>query len=147
MRNLQKYFQLPGGWLSRQRRFVHAVDDVSFAVQRGDALGLVGESGCGKTTLGRLVLRLLDPTAGEIVFDGQPIANLSKAALRPLRPKMQVVFQNPLQSLSPRLRVFDIVAEPLRTHGRVAPVMLRARRRRTAGAGWAGRPASGPLPA
>ena len=127
VRNLQKYFQLPGGWLTRQHRYVHAVEDVSFVVPRGDALGLVGESGCGKTTLGRLILRLLDPTAGEIVFDGQPIANLSKAALRPLRPKMQVVFQNPLQSLSPRMRVFDVVAEPLRTHGIVTGSALRRR--------------------
>ena len=127
VRNVQKHFQLPGGWLTRQRRFVHAVDDVSFVVQRGEALGLVGESGCGKTTLGRLVLRLLDPTAGEIIFDGQPIGAISKAELRPLRPRMQVVFQNPLQSLSPRLRVFDIVAEPLRTHGRLAPGELRTR--------------------
>ena len=127
VRNLQKHFPLPGGWFSRQRRVVHAVDEVSFAVQRGEALGLVGESGCGKTTLGRLVLRLLDPTAGEILFDGQPIARLSKAALRPLRPRMQVVFQNPLQSLSPRLRIYDIVAEPLRTHGRATGDDLRGR--------------------
>ncbi len=125
VRNLRKHFPLPGGWLTRQRRVVHAVDDVSFVVQRGEALGLVGESGCGKTTLGRLILRLAEPTAGEIFFAGQPIAGLSKAALRPLRPKLQVVFQNPLQSLSPRLRVFDIVAEPLRTHGAVAAGALR----------------------
>jgi len=127
VRNLQKHFPLPGGWFTRERRYVHAVDNVSFVVQRGEALGLVGESGCGKTTLGRLILRLAEPTAGEILFDGQPIAGLNKAALRPLRPKMQVVFQNPLQSLSPRLRVFDIVAEPLRTHGLAAGGALRER--------------------
>ncbi len=116
VKNLTKHFKLPGGWLTRQRRYVQAVDDVSFAVEQGEVLGLVGESGCGKTTLSRLILHLLEPTSGDVVFDKRRLSTLSSAEMRRLRRQMQLVFQIPYASLNPRMKVADIVAEPLRTH-------------------------------
>ena len=106
--DLKKHFPLKG------RSVVRAVDGVSLTVHRGETLSLVGESGCGKSTVGRLVLRLTEPTAGQVVLDGQRIDGLSAAALRPLRRRMQVVFQDPFSSLNPRMRVRDILAEPIR---------------------------------
>jgi len=120
VRDLVKHFQLSGGWLTRKRTYVHAVDGVSFDVQRGEVLGIVGESGCGKTTLGRLLLRLIEPTAGSVLFDGRDLTELSGGELRSLRRRMQLVFQAPMASLSPRLKVLDIIGEPLRTHGVVS---------------------------
>lgn len=120
--SLVKHFRLPGGWLrtalglSGGARILHAVDDVSLQIYPGEVLGVVGESGCGKTTLGRCILRLVEPTSGQILFDGQDLAALQGDALRHLRQEMQIVFQNPLSSLSPRFKVFDVVAEPLVTH-------------------------------
>jgi oligopeptide/dipeptide ABC transporter ATP-binding protein len=110
LRGLTKHFRV-------KRGVVHALDDVDLAIVEGETLGLVGESGCGKTTLGRLVMRLLEPTAGEIVFDGRQIGHLGARALRPLRREMQIVFQDPYASLNPRKRVETIVSDPLRIHG------------------------------
>jgi peptide/nickel transport system ATP-binding protein len=98
---------------------VRAVDDITFEIRRGETLGLVGESGCGKSTVGRALLRLYKPTAGRIVFDGQDITNLGESEMRPLRRRMQIVFQDPFASLNPRHSVARIVGEPLKVHGLV----------------------------
>ena len=113
--NLRKYFTRGG--LAGSRRVVKAVDGVSFTLARGETLALVGESGSGKTTTGRLVLRLLDPDAGRIVFDGTDITSLSQRQLRPLRRRMQMIYQDPYWSLNPRKPVGEAVAEPLVVHG------------------------------
>ena len=111
---LTKHYAVRGGVLGRARGEVHAVDDVSFAIAEGETLGLVGESGCGKTTLGKAVLRLIEPTAGTILWRGQRIDRLKGGAMRPYRRELQAVFQDPYASLNPRMRAADIVAEPIR---------------------------------
>jgi len=116
--DLKKHFPVSGGFLKTAK--VYAVDGVSFAVDRGETLSLVGESGCGKSTVGRAILRLFDVTAGQVVLDGQRIDDLSLGALRSVRRRMQVVFQDPFSSLNPRMRVKDIVAEPIRNFGLAA---------------------------
>ncbi|QSQ14713.1 ABC transporter ATP-binding protein [Myxococcus landrumensis] len=116
-RNVAVHFPVRGGWLQRARGAVKAVDGISLDVFRGETLGLVGESGCGKSTLGRALLRLVDPTAGSVHFDGQELTGLSQRQLRPLRRRMQFVFQDPYASLNPRLTVRDILGEPFDIHG------------------------------
>jgi len=117
VRDLRKFFPLRGGLLGRVTGQVHAVDGVSFTLDRGETLSVVGESGCGKSTVGRTVLSLTPPTSGEVWLDGTRIDQLPASELRPLRRRMQVVFQDPFSSLNPRMRVRDIIAEPLRNFG------------------------------
>jgi oligopeptide/dipeptide ABC transporter ATP-binding protein len=114
---LKKYFPIKKGLLSRTVGQVYAVDGISFTINKGETLGLVGESGCGKTTAGRSVLRLIEPTAGEIKLDGNDISKLNKYELRAFRREMQIIFQDPFSSLNPRLSAGDIVGELLITHG------------------------------
>jgi oligopeptide/dipeptide ABC transporter ATP-binding protein len=116
-RNLTKHFAVRRGFLGRGQATVHAVDDVSLTLARGETLALVGESGCGKSTTGRLLLRLIEPTSGRITFEGEDLLALGPAALRARRRRMQIVFQDPYASLNPRMTVGEILAEPLKLHG------------------------------
>jgi oligopeptide transport system ATP-binding protein len=116
VQNLKKYFPIRGGLFSREIARVHAVDDVSFDIQPGDTLGLVGESGCGKSTTGRTILRLIEPTAGEVWFEDRNVTALDKRALRQIRKEMQIIFQDPYASLNPRMTVRSIIGEALVIH-------------------------------
>ena len=109
VKNLKKYFNTPNGVL-------HAVDDVSFKLERGKTLGVVGESGCGKSTTGRAILRLHEPTSGEVIFEGKDITKVSSQEMRHLRSQMQIIFQDPFASLNPRKTVSEIIGEPLRLY-------------------------------
>jgi len=115
--DLAKHFPVKKGLLRRTVGHVHAVDGVSFAIAAGETLGLVGESGCGKSTVARTVLRLLEPSAGSIALNGADITHLGKREMRPHRREMQIIFQDPFAALNPRMSAGDIVAEPLRVHG------------------------------
>ncbi|MEK6720310.1 MAG: dipeptide ABC transporter ATP-binding protein [Chloroflexota bacterium] len=117
VRDLFKHFPIKGGVLQRTIGTVQAVDGVSFDIRRGETLGLVGESGCGKTTVGRLLLRLLDPTSGTVRVDGDDITKLKGAALKPYRRRMQIIFQDPYASLDPRTPIADSIGDGLRIHG------------------------------
>lgn len=121
VKNLKKFFPVRMGFfrtiLSKKELFVHAVEDVSFTVDKKEIFALAGESGSGKTTTGRLLLKLIEPTDGRIFFKGQEITNISEREMKPIRRKMQVVFQDPYESLNPRMTVDTIVAEPLRVQG------------------------------
>ena len=117
VKNLKKYFPIGKAFLPKNQKYLRAVDGVSFNLRRGKTVGIVGESGCGKTTMGRTILRLYDVTAGEILFDGVDIAKLKGEALRKIRPNMQMIFQDPYSSLSPRMSVGEIIGEAVRVHG------------------------------
>ena len=118
--NLTKYFPIKKGALRRVVGHVKAVDDISFKIKKGKTMGLVGESGCGKTTAGRTILKLHEPTAGEVLFDGDNVYKKSRRQLKEMRTKMQIIFQDPYSSLNPRLPVFELVGEALREHGLAA---------------------------
>jgi oligopeptide transport system ATP-binding protein len=124
---LKMHFPIYKGIFRRQVGEVKAVDDVSFEIAEGETLGLVGESGCGKSTTGRAILRLYDPTSGEIALEGRDIARLEGSALRALRPQMQMIFQDPQASLNPRMTVGSIIAEPLDEHAKLSRTARRAR--------------------
>jgi oligopeptide transport system ATP-binding protein len=117
VRHLVKHFPVGGGLFGGPAGLVRAVDDVSFSIKRGETLGLVGESGCGKTTTGRCILQLERPTRGQVIFEGRDLTTLEPTALRGVRRRMQVIFQDPYSSLNPRMTVGQILAEPLSVHG------------------------------
>ena len=119
--NLKEYFPISKSFLKKNIVYLKAVDGVSFKLKEGKTIGIVGESGCGKTTLGRTILRLYEPTDGEIIFDGVHIEKLKGEALRKLRPNFQMIFQDPYSSLSPRMTVGEIVGEAVKVHNIVPP--------------------------
>ena len=128
VRNLVKHFRVAGGFFGGRSGLIRAVDGVSFELRRGETLGLVGESGCGKTTTGRCILQLERPTSGEVIFEGRDLTKLGEDELRAVRRKVQVIFQDPYSSLNPRMTVGQIIAEPLAVHGIVTERKSRAQR-------------------
>lgn len=116
VRDLKQYFVVDKNLLGKPTKFLKAVDGVSFKVEKGKTLGIVGESGCGKTTMGRTILRLYDVTGGEILFKGREVSKISNREFNKLRPNMQMIFQDPYASLSPRLSVGEIIGEAVREH-------------------------------
>ena len=117
VKNLKKYFDVTHGFsFGKEKQYLRAVDGVSFSIRPGETLGLVGESGCGKSTTGNCIIRLLNPSDGQVIFDGKDIAKMSPKELRPLRRDIQMIFQDPYSSLDPRMRVFDLIAEPFRAN-------------------------------
>lgn len=124
--NLKKYYPISKLSLGKSKTYVKAVDDISFSIKRGTTMALVGESGCGKTTVGRTILRLHDVTAGQVLFDGKDLAKVSSRSLRKLRPQMQMIFQDPYSSLSPRLPVGEIIGEAVKEHNIVPKSQYRS---------------------
>ena len=116
VKNLVKWFPIKSSFFRRTIGNVRAVDGISFHIKRGQTMGLVGESGCGKSTAGRTILRLIEKTSGEVIFDGQDIFKMSREELRKLRPRIQIIFQDPYSSLSPRIPVGEIIGEAVREH-------------------------------
>ena len=127
VRDLTKHFPVRRGVFSRTSSVVHAVDGVSFDIAEGETLGLVGESGCGKSTTGKLILKLIDPTRGSVLWRGQPIERFGAGEMRPVRRELQAVFQDPYSSLNPRMRAAEIVAEPIRNFERQSESEIRER--------------------
>lgn len=118
VQNLEVHFPIKQGILSRATSYVHAVDGVSFTLHTGEILGIVGESGCGKTTTGFAIIRLVEPTGGKVFFQGQDLAGMTDAQMKPLRQKLQIIFQDPYSSLNPRMTLARTLAEPMNIHGR-----------------------------
>jgi oligopeptide transport system ATP-binding protein len=127
LENLKMHFKLGGGGLFAKPRTLKAVDGINLTINKGETLGLVGESGCGKSTVSRTIIRLYEPTDGKVIFDGHDISKLPESKLAPFRPRMQMIFQDPYASLNPRMTVGDIIAEPMRNQGKLSKAEMTER--------------------